>query len=289
MRSYIKILSAGLSGLSGAGYILLGFSIAFAITMLLGVAVTAESETGPTVKVTVIADGQQWEWVSCEKTVGSILREAGIGIGAKDRVNPALGAKAAQNMRIRVTRIVEEVVTQKEPVKFRTVIKFNPYGSGGKRVIQDGVSGEKEVKRLVTYKDGVKIGSKVLESKVTKQPVDEIASVTRDCFSKDKFLASRAGSYMRSLHMVATAYTPFHCGGSRTGRTACGMQAGYGIIAVDPRVIRLGTKLYVEGYGFCVAGDTGGAIKGVRIDLGFDTYGEAIRYGRRTVTVYVLD
>jgi 3D (Asp-Asp-Asp) domain-containing protein len=67
------------------------------------------------------------------------------------------------------------------------------------------------------------------------------------------------------------------------------MMAGYGIVAVDPRVIRLGTKLYVEDYGFCVAGDTGGAIKGTRIDLGFDTYSEAIRFGRRTVAVYVLD
>ena len=89
--------------------------------------------------------------------------------------------------------------------------------------------------------------------------------------------------------MEATAYAPFVCGGSKSGRTATGVMAGHGIAAVDPRVIRLGTKLYVEGYGFCIAADTGGAIKGARIDLCYDTYRQAIQFGRRAVTVYVLD
>ncbi len=93
----------------------------------------------------------------------------------------------------------------------------------------------------------------------------------------------------RVLHMVATGYAAppgrFH----RTwGRTCTGMKAKFGLVAVDPRVIPLGTLLYVEGYGFAKAEDTGGAIKGHRIDLCFDTYSEADRYGMKKITVYEL-
>lgn len=90
----------------------------------------------------------------------------------------------------------------------------------------------------------------------------------------------------RVMHMVATAYTADTSGGS--GWTAIGRRAGYGIVAVDPRVIPLGTRLYIPGYGMAIAGDTGGAIVGLRIDLGFDSYRSAIDFGRRDVTVYQL-
>lgn len=88
------------------------------------------------------------------------------------------------------------------------------------------------------------------------------------------------------MRMPATAYTAY-CGGC-SGRTALGRQAGYGIVAVDPRVIPLRTRLYIPGYGYAVAGDTGGAIRGSRIDLGFNTYRDARQFGRRDVTVYLL-
>jgi 3D (Asp-Asp-Asp) domain-containing protein len=60
-------------------------------------------------------------------------------------------------------------------------------------------------------------------------------------------------------------------------------------VAVDPRVIPLRSRLYVEGYGLAIAGDTGRAIKGNRIDLGFNTYREAMRFGRRSVIVHILE
>ena len=284
MHFHKELGRAGLFTPSQVGLVLLSVVCALAVVMLQAPTVIAESVNGPVVKLTVTADGQEWEWVSCQPTVGGILQEAGVTLGPKDRVHPSLNVKSTQGMRIRITRVEEKVVVQKEPIGFRTITKFNPYGIGSRRVIQEGEQGEKEVKYLVTCKDGVKIGARVLEARVMKQPVNEVVAV-----SKAAFLASRSGSHYRSLRMIATAYAPFFCGGSRTGRAACGMQAGYGIVAVDPRVIPLGTQLYVEGYGFCVAGDTGGAIKGSRIDLGFGTYGEAIRFGRRAVTVYILD
>ena len=71
--------------------------------------------------------------------------------------------------------------------------------------------------------------------------------------------------------------------------TATGARARRGVIAVDPRVIPLGTHVYVPGYGYAVAADTGGAIKGRRVDLCFETVAECDRWGRRDVTIIVLD
>lgn len=103
-------------------------------------------------------------------------------------------------------------------------------------------------------------------------------------------LASRAGSLLRFrlMKMAATAYCPNACCGSSGGRTATGIRAEYGVVAVDPRVIPLGTLLYVDRYGFAIAGDTGSKIKGLRIDLCFPNHKEALRFGRRTVKVLLL-
>ena len=262
---------------------LLSFAIMLAVLQMLVIPVVVSGSSGPAVKVVVAADGSEWEWVSSQSTIGGILSEAGIALGVKDRVSPGLDTKASQGMKIAVTRIEERIVTQREPIKFKSTVKYD-IRSSARGVIREGQNGEKEVKYLVTLKDGVKVAGKPLSSWIVSKPVDQVVAI-----SHPTQLASRGGQPYRRFTMVATAYAPFVCGGSRSGHTCTGVMAGKGIIAVDPRVIPLGTKLYVEGYGFCVAGDTGGAIKGARIDLGFDTYRQAIAYGRRTVTVYVLD
>jgi len=89
----------------------------------------------------------------------------------------------------------------------------------------------------------------------------------------------------RELEFEVTAYAPNAPDGSSTGRTSLGLPAGRGVVAVDPTVIPYGTRMWIEGYGWAVAGDTGGAIKGRKIDLCFDDYGYAARFGTRTVTV----
>lgn len=105
-------------------------------------------------------------------------------------------------------------------------------------------------------------------------------------------MSSRGGDYSQSpyLTMEATAYepSPVSCGPHARGFTATGMRADYGVVAVDPRVIPLGTRVYVEGYGTAIAADTGGAIKGNRIDLCYRTVHEAMQYGRRMTRVYIL-
>ncbi len=92
----------------------------------------------------------------------------------------------------------------------------------------------------------------------------------------------------RVLTFTATGYGPGENGGWGN-RTSMGTRVRFGVVAVDPRIIKLGTRLYVEGYGECVAEDTGGAIKGMRIDLAFNSDRAANQYGRRQVRVVVLN
>ena len=96
---------------------------------------------------------------------------------------------------------------------------------------------------------------------------------------------------VKTITMVSTAYEPgpVSCGASADGLTSTGAVAGPGIAAVDPRVIPYGTVLWIEGYGYAVALDTGGAIKGQRIDVCFRTVSECLRWGRRSVAVTITD
>jgi 3D (Asp-Asp-Asp) domain-containing protein len=82
----------------------------------------------------------------------------------------------------------------------------------------------------------------------------------------------------RTLTVVATGY-------SLGGRTSTGLPVGWGVAAVDPSVIPLGTHMSIPGYGDAVAADTGGAVHGAVIDLWFPTTAQANAWGRRTVTI----
>ncbi len=100
---------------------------------------------------------------------------------------------------------------------------------------------------------------------------------------------SRGGSYSysRVFSMQATAYCDN--GYTASGRPTRRDAGGYSTIAVDPRVIPLGSRVYVEGYGYAIAADIGGAIRGNRIDLFVPSQAEAQSWGRRSVNVYVLN
>ena len=92
--------------------------------------------------------------------------------------------------------------------------------------------------------------------------------------------------YTSVYTMEATAYLPTD--GSATGTTAMGIPARRGVVAVDPGVIPLGSRVYIPGYGVAIAADTGGAIRGQKVDLCMETYGECMNFGRRNIEVYVL-
>jgi 3D (Asp-Asp-Asp) domain-containing protein len=93
--------------------------------------------------------------------------------------------------------------------------------------------------------------------------------------------------HRRVINMEASAYTTEDPGNG--SHTYSGNQLRKGLVAVDTNVIPLGTRLYIEGYGYAIADDTGGYIRGNRIDLAYESRREALQFGRRTVSVYILD
>jgi 3D (Asp-Asp-Asp) domain-containing protein len=132
----------------------------------------------------------------------------------------------------------------------------------------------------VIFKDGKPV-SKDLVKEERLEPIPGTVLIGTAGF------ASSRGSFFRSrvLEMRATSYD---ASVGWSGRTATGRRAEYGVAAVDPRVIPLGSMLYVEGYGLALACDTGGAIKGNRIDLCFDKRSTANAFGTHRVIVHIL-
>ncbi|MCR4693598.1 MAG: G5 domain-containing protein, partial [Firmicutes bacterium] len=161
-----------------------------------------------------------------------------------------------------------------------------------------GQNGLKRATYNITTENGIEIRRELVSAVTVKNPVAQVVAVgtgEKKSAKGQKVVAANAGatlSYLKKITVTATAYTD-HSG----NKTASGRMPQYGVIAVDPKVIPLGTRLYVEStddgkswtYGYCVAGDTGGAIKGNKIDLFYNTEGECVRFGRRTAIVYVLD
>lgn len=180
---------------------------------------------------------------------------------------------------------VVEIRVEKNTLPQGVRYEFSRTVNAGRLVkTSEGKPGYSKCTYRVTLKNG-KVVSKELLKEERLEPETSVYTLGRGNFS-----ASR-GSYTRSkfLEVEATAYdTGAECNGGHAGRTKTGIPAAYGVIAVDPRVIPLGSVVFVEGYGMAIAGDTGGAIKGMRIDLCYNTRAEANRFGRKKVKIHVF-
>jgi 3D (Asp-Asp-Asp) domain-containing protein len=186
-------------------------------------------------------------------------------------------------MTVSVIRVRRCRVTEEAAVPAKTVALAAPrLPAGYTKLLEQGRDGL--VRRVVEVweKDGQETQRTVLAEKVLVRARNTV--VLRGA----QGLPSRGGDLHQPLRMVATGYAAYHCGGSPTGHTASGRPAVRGVVAVDTRVIAMGTRLYIPGYGFAIAADRGSAIRGHRIDLCFDSYTEALRFGRRAIDVYVL-
>jgi 3D (Asp-Asp-Asp) domain-containing protein len=155
---------------------------------------------------------------------------------------------------------------------------------------------EKEITKGVIEKEKEKLRINIAESKVLLDKVKSEKSEMQDLIVEIKKRISeiqpRGITLVGEWEMVATAYYAFGSGGNDingNGITATGLRARKGIVAVDPRVIPLGTRVFIPGYGEALAADTGGWIKGYRIDLCFETLEEAFRFGRRKIRVYLVE
>lgn len=245
-------------------------------------------------EVTIHSDGKEAVLLTTAPDVKSALGEAQIQLGEKDRVEPALDTAINGNIKIDVIRVEEKIVKQEMKMDFTNQVnKSDKLDKGIVTVVKKGSSGLKELAIKVIFENGKEVKREIAEEKIIKEPIDGIIEEgTRTTFVSSRGQVTR---FVRALKMTATAYdATFESTGKRPdhpqyGITYSGLKVRHGIVAVDPKVIPLGTWLYVEGYGEALAADKGGAIKGNRIDLYYESPKDVAKYGRRTVKVYVLD
>lgn len=162
---------------------------------------------------------------------------------------------------------------------------------GDSKVVQQGENGLRTVEYVIKKQAGEVISKDIASSEITKEPVKKIVIYgTKKRTITSKGLAVQYTGVYSSFK--ATAYTADDKWGHAT---ASGLHARMGVIAVDPAVIPMGTKVYVEGlngasdYGYAIAGDTGGSIKGNIIDLYMNDEGTCDTWGVKYVNIYVLE
>jgi uncharacterized protein YabE (DUF348 family) len=238
--------------------------------------------------------------VTTERTVKDALARLGIYLKPADKVKPNKGTLIKAGMAIKVTPVYHRLEVEKIPIPFKKITQPDRTMLAGKKVLVKKGKPGLLVRAVDLLFEGQKVIKKtVVAEQIVTAPINEVIKVgvaKQLARAASPVTTSRGASRGTSrsklsgkvLVMIATAYAPNHGPGVGT-RTATGARARRGIVAVDPRVIPLGTRLYVSGYGYAIAADTGGAIKGNRIDLCFNTVAEAIRFGRRQVTVTILN
>ena len=265
-------------------------------------------EEGIKIKITraipcdIVVGGEEIKLKTINETVGEVLAEGEVELGDEDLINYELNDPVTEDMTIEIIRVEKEVIIETEEIDFQTQRQNDGDLNKGKtRVEREGQKGAKEKEIEVTYEDGEEVNRETISEEVIKKPVDRVVKIgTKE--PKPASTVQRGGSWgssnsnqdapsqnsnYRTLTVEATAYTSQDPGVGTI--TATGARLRHGIIAVDPRVIALGTKIYVPGYGYGVAADTGGAIKGNKIDLAYEYRSDALRFGRRTMTIRIYD
>ena len=226
--------------------------------------------------------GTAKEFVTHHNTVADVLKDMKINMEGRSSY-PSSETKITDGMVIHVLGRKSFVSHEEVEVPFQTKTIDDPELTfGEKKVEKAGVKG----KDIVTYENITRIGyeQKIeLDRRHVTAPVDEIV---RQGIAQSVLTPEGYKRYKKKIYGEATAYT---WGGGASGTTSLGLLPKRGIVAVDPRMIPYYTKMYIPGYGMAIAGDTGGAIVGHRIDLFMDSLYECYQWGRRDVEIYILE
>ena len=280
----------------------------------------SDSSAGPTVKLTLVVDGQLRR-ISAPAGINvyQALFKAGVELHKHDRIWPDAKTPVRDDLKVRVETVRVKLETRSEALEpaFRVQLSTQ-IAPGREQLVQYGKSGTSEVTEKVTFVGGKRIRKAFVSRKTSVPAQDKVLALGVDdrflpgvvryhkryarAFQLQRQMSARGGSPrdrmeqsegatlrpVKSLTVRTSGYAAGPAGGSLGNYTATGMRCVRGAVATDPRVIPLGTKLYIEGYGYAFACDTGGAIKGNRIDLAFNTVRECFQHGRRSAKVWIL-
>ena len=248
--------------------------------------------------INIAVDGKNESVFVPEGSVADTLNFLNISLSADDIVNEPLNNPVEDGLNLIVNRVKFKEVTESEKIPFSTETKKSKdLNSGDSQIEVNGEDGEKEVFKRVKYVDGTIVDAEVLSEKILKNPVNQVKIIGTKPIVKGNIKVSiedgkitdengKTYTYNKILTGVCTAYHE-----KPGSKTSTGQIARRGLVAVNPKQIPYGTKLYIPGYGFCVAADTGGAMRQGRamIDLYMDSERECRQFGRRTKQVYVLN
>lgn len=254
--------------------------------------------------VEVQADGISTLLHMTDGTVADALSRAGVTVGSYDTINVKQDTPISDGLAVTVDRVQYEEYTVTKSIPFETVTKYSAVlKPGTSKVNQAGVNGVKTITYRKTIVNGAVVETKQVKEAVTKSPVSKIvvkgtklgAPVSAAPFHIELDEGGQPVKYKKLLTGKCTAYTSDR--GDSGKWTSTGVRAQVGVVAVNPKVIPYGTKMWITSadgkivYGYAVAGDTGGGVRRneLLVDLYFNTYVECTTFGRRTMNVYILE
>lgn len=240
------------------------------------------------IEVKIVANDKELSINTAEDTIADMieaeneeLKNQGIEFReGVDEITPALDTKIEKDMKVQLVKVDVKEEIAREVLPYDTAEETDPeLDSSIEEVRQEGIAGEKEVVYEVVFKDGKEVTRNVKASKVISEPVTEVTVVGTKVQLASANVSRGVVSHGNVIYCESTAY--YGGGITATGLVPVSASSGRGTIAVDPRVIPLGSLVYVEGYGEAIAADTGGAIQGNIVDIYVDSYTEAVNWGRR--------
>lgn len=257
-------------------------------------------------KVVVDYHGERMETEACRETVQELLNRLNIYPGENDVLSAEPDSMVYDGMELRVREILREEQTYTAAIAHETTYCYSDaMPEGMEQVMTDGRDGEMRCTALVTYVNGQETEREVISQTVTVNPVTEVIAVgtgLRESGEQQGKVVISDGTitlatgevltYTGTMQVRASGYTHTDAGCDMI--TSTGTTVHIGTVAVDPRYIPYGTRMFIVSndgsyiYGISVAEDCGGAIKTDRVDLYFPTTAECFQFGRRDCTVYFL-
>lgn len=253
--------------------------------------------------VEIQADGLSTLLYMTEGTVKDALKQAEVSVGKLDTISHKKSASLKDGMVIKVDRVAYDEYTVTKSVDYEVEYKYTgALRPGQSRVQTYGQEGE----RTITYRkiivNGEVVDTEKVSDKITKKPVNQVVMkgtkvgtpISKAPFEIELDEGGQPVKYKKVLTGECTAYTDDS--GDSGSWTATGKRVAVGLVAVDPRVIPYGTKMWITSadgkivYGYAIAADTGGALRSGRVlvDLFMETLTECNSFGRRDMKVYIL-